>query len=441
MIHGSHPSVTRRAIRVLVFAQLALSPLVFSPQLADAFELPKTLLLWLVALALAALGLSAALPSADSGSRLTGETVQRWLREPLQCGIALFIVSALFSCLFSISPRVSMRGMPESHFGCLTILAYGVLFFSVQRSFRDSAQRRRLLLAAILATVGVCAYGLLQCFHADPLRWDHASKFHEFWRPCSTLGHPNHLGAFLVMTLPLVLVYFRRDHGSDASRAWIPWLLQWILMPALALASICLIIVTLSRGAWLGIAIAAAVLLLGLPWKTFRWRLASLAGLAVVAVVLVGAVKLLLPDNATATTVSERFVGLIQPAGRQYIWAGSWHLFLDRPWLGYGPETLQLVYGKYRSPDSWWFEPHATPTKAHNQLLNILVSQGLLGLVALGLIIAGIVRVVPRVVRQQFEKADAERRLSLALVAGLSGYAVTLLFSFNVAGCATVAVI
>ena len=97
--------------------------------------------------------------------------------------------------------------------------------------------------------------------------------------------------------------------------------------------------------------------------------------------------------HATAQPLQQRVAGLFDPAGRQYIWSGSWQLFLERPMLGHGPDTLKLVYGKVRIPASWRYEPHATPTKAHNQILNILVSQGLLGFAALVLIVIGMVGV------------------------------------------------
>jgi hypothetical protein len=59
------------------------------------------------------------------------------------------------------------------------------------------------------------------------------------------------------------------------------------------------------------------------------------------------------------------------------VWGDSLRLVADRPLLGWGEDTLGLVYGRYQSRD---WEPGDSFDRAHSLPLDLAAAQGLLGL-------------------------------------------------------------
>ena len=93
-----------RLVRVLLFAHLLLSPLVFSGATLDSFEYPKVALLVTVALVVLAAG-TVALANAPRGTlRAWGASVAG---QPTAASVLLLAASATVSTCLSLSPRTS----------------------------------------------------------------------------------------------------------------------------------------------------------------------------------------------------------------------------------------------------------------------------------------------------------------------------------------------
>src|SRR5207247_617159 len=106
----------------------------------------------------------------------------------------------------------------------------------------------------------------------------------------------------------------------------------------------------------------------------------------------------------------------------------------ERPVLGTGPDTFQLVFGRHRGVAQMLSEWDTTPTRAHNEPIHILATQGIVGIVAIALLLAGLVQAGLRAWRQG---PAEDRGLIAALAAGLAGFGVHSLFSFTVLGYGT----
>ncbi|KPV40198.1 hypothetical protein AN478_08710 [Thiohalorhabdus denitrificans] len=174
------------------------------------------------------------------------------------------------------------------------------------------------------------------------------------YRAHHPLINPNNLaGLFNLALLPVVAGYLR-----TAGRRRAGWLLAGAL---LLLAGV---IATQSRGAYLGAGLGLAVLLAvsrGAPGATWP-RLVALAlgGGAVFAFMngwaggVVGQRLETLGAVGAQTSLLTRFA----------IWEGTWHMVLDRPWLGTGLGTFFLYYPRYRLPEdsgSGGFYAHMDP--------------------------------------------------------------------------------
>jgi len=120
------PGFAVRLGRAILFVHLLLSPLVFWPGMLDSFEIVKAALLRAMALGFATVGLYALCLRGESWYLSLRVALSRQGLAPL--GFLLLLLSATLSTIFSVSPRTSFVGTPESEAGLLTVLSCTVLF-------------------------------------------------------------------------------------------------------------------------------------------------------------------------------------------------------------------------------------------------------------------------------------------------------------------------
>ncbi len=405
-----------RAAFVVLLGHLLLCPLLFSHDTLEPFEFPKTRLLLLNALLLAGLGVSHRLWT--RGPRLSEHKY-----DLLTLGILLFLASAGLSTALSLSPRLSLVGDHESYAGLETVTAYGLLFFAARHLGGPGENTRRLLAGALLAGVGVTAHAVLQAFHLDPITWDNVSHIGVIDRPFASLGHANHLGAYLVMTLPLT-VYFLRD--SIRQRRWG----SVIPLALLGLLQTLGVVVTLSRGAWL----AGSVLLLFLLVVALCRGRRTFLGVGAATVVLIAVGVTILRHQITHPVqgaLQRRVEALTHVGGRSAHWSAAWEMFKAHPLTGAGLDAFRLAFAPHRPLELAKHDWGTTPTRAHNELLHVLATQGLIGGLALGVLLLGVLASARRVWHQRGTPTGS---LGLALLASLLGGTITLMVSFSVTG-------
>jgi O-antigen ligase/tetratricopeptide (TPR) repeat protein len=410
---------------VVLLGLMVLTPLVFCTHTTDVFEENKVALLGAGAILLAALAISAGLASLGNWPARWPHYLQRaWddlRRDPLLLGACLFALSAVVSTTCSLNPRTSWRGEAQSFAGLQTLLAYLAVFLAARALGRPPAARR-LLFAVVPVTAVVVAYALVQWLGLDPLSWEGLSVFAGHRRPFSTLGHPNFLGAYLALALPLIAFFALR---AFADRGY----LAGILLVGLGLTSVGVLVLTFSRAAWLAAGCAWAVLVVGWFLAGRRRAAAVLVGLGAV----VGAAFLVVAfthtlDDRLGISLRERLIHLDSGAGRWEMWQAAWALFRERPWVGWGPDAFRLAFGLERPAAYVLVEWDAAPTRAHNVLLHTLVTQGALGGVALALLVFGLVKAAVRA-------WPADRPLTATVFAAVVGFVVQSAFGYTVAGC------
>jgi O-antigen ligase/tetratricopeptide (TPR) repeat protein len=418
---------------VLLF-HLTFSPLVFSRYTVDVFEENKVAWLTLTAILLLGIGASTWVsesrptPSArqDSFRRRFGMS---W-RDPVLFAVLLCAASAIISTLNSLSPHTSWRGAADSSAGLWTVLGYLVLFLATRIVCRTVADGCRLLPAVAVGAAVSSLYAVLQVLHWDPLEWDGVSSFAGYVRPFATMAHPNLLGAYLVMAVPLVAAIAERAARQH----------RWFVVAVVALIGLLavgVVILTLSRAAWLAAVSAFGVLLVAWWFAGSRRPVAILVATPLLgAVIAVGAAW---STPATGSeliraSLAERIGHLIDGAGRWQTWRASWEIFRDHPLSGSGLDTFRLSFGPKRPAEFWQLEGDASPTKAHNEFLHTLATQGLLGGVSLLALLAGLVVSIMRAWRRA---QPEDRPVVAAVAASVAGFAVTSLFSFTVVGCGT----
>ena len=413
----------------LWLATAVVVPVAISPWGYNAFELPKALLLRLLVL----LMVLAALCRAFDTPPKVKQTGFRRPTIPLLWPTLLFGLTLILATALSVDRRVSLWGAYDRQQGLLTLSSYLGLFLLTAANLRNRAQAERLWLALVWGSAPVVAYGLLQAAALDPLAWqtDAASPV------LSTLGRANFVGTYLVMIVPLTA-----GRLAVARRRWPCALLLAGQVTCLAL--------TQTRAAWIGLGAALAAGLL--VWAAGGLRCKRRLILAVTAILVLGilaavfVVLLNLPGGPLSSIADlagvDRLATLADvetgsTAARLTTWQATLPLIVERALLGYGPETMRPVFARVFPPELVYYQGrHASVDRAHNLWLDIGIGTGLIGILALVVLLAGWGWLAWR-----GRPAGGDRwarAVGAGLLAAVAGHLVDLQFSFDLTASATV---
>ncbi len=208
--------------------------------------------------------------------------------------------------------------------------------------------------------------------------------FGRFMRAYGTFQQPNPYGGYLGLVFPLA--YSLALWSLGRPREGVAWPALWRTLPwaAAGLAALA-ILMTWSRGAWLGAAAAfATVSALRSRRAAFAFGVALVLGAVLVGAGLAGALPPALAARfaGLAEYLTPRDVSQVEPTPANWAvverlahWQAAWAMFSEHPWLGVGWGNYVPVYPAYALPR--WADPLG---HAHNYYLNVLAEAGLVGL-------------------------------------------------------------
>lgn len=223
---------------------------------------------------------------------------------------------------------------------------------------------------------------------------DHLAILGRFYRAFGTFGQPNPFAGFMGLMLPLALMGAYVQAASILSEYRKKRRVHWYSLGLLicfglsaALISAALL-ASWSRGAWLGTAVAAAVMLFALPKRATTGVAAALGLAFLFAGLWLGG---LLPRSVInrLTASADDFLAMedvrgvdVSPINYAVIeriahWQAALNMAQSNPILGVGLGNYEIVYDRYRLIN--WKEPLG---HAHNFYLNTLAETGLVGLAA-----------------------------------------------------------
>jgi len=318
---------------------------------------------------------------------------------PLLIALLLFFGALLLSLFDALSLSLSAK----------ELLKWGeflVVYVVVAHTVKDRRQVAILIALVLLAGVLEAAWGLYGSLQrlGPP---SYAIVGGRLFRAFGTFGQPNPFGGYINLSLPLGLSLLvdrlLRGARGEQRQAIGQHLWTIALLTGCALLGLALVL-SWSRGAWLGAAVAVGVvvlvwgvvLLLGAR-RNEQWRRAGerlLLLLLIVAIVggtlmLAGAADLL-PASITARlgSISEQLgvfdVRTVKLTDENYAavermahWQAALAMIQARPLLGYGIGNYAAAYPQYNLPG--WEDPLG---HAHNYYLNVAAETGLVGLAA-----------------------------------------------------------
>ena len=395
-------------------------PLVFNPWGSDLFELPRSLIIITLSVPLAALILY----------HLAAEGRDRTAPPLLRLSLLGLVLSWTTATILAPSLADSLLGSSARNQGLLTALGYLALMGGAALYLRDTIVLRRLFQVLTWTSLPLCFLGLLQVAGLNPLDWrtDSGSLV------MATLGRSNFFGAYLVLLLPLSLSLVLTEKNR-----WPRTLLLALLVLQLA----CLAL-TRARSSWIGLAAAGlAWLSLGRvspkhvprrPWFLLFVVLAAAAWFT--AGLLSGPLGFAPPVGFSelATRILARGGS---NAARLTIWQRSVELILQRPWTGYGFDTMETVFSHVFPPELVYYQGrNVMVDRAHNLWLDSAMTSGLPGLFFLVVLLC---LACSRIHHDLRTDGDHDSRLlRLGLAAALAGHLADLQFSFDL--CTTAAI-
>ena len=338
--------------RILVLTKVALVPLIFDPQLADAFALPKSMASHLLAFVIFGV--------------LVLVVVERPTLIPFRSLVALsvafLIASFALSTPFALDPFVGSFGTWRRYLGLSQMLDNGATFLAVATLFRSSRDQARLLLAALAAAAVVVLYTFAQGVGLDPI------KYAEGNEAISTFGQPDIAGGYLGVAAITALAA-----AAVLVRLHAPWRL---LSGGLGVACLGAAGIVGARNSVLAVSAGLVAVLLVAPGLTRlpRRRLFLSFGAAAFVLALgIGFSPLgrRLSPESLATDIRSR----------TELWHTAMASTAERFVLGLGPDNFAVAYPRNRAEESVLINgPGVLQNSTHNWILYFYSSAGILGL-------------------------------------------------------------
>jgi len=234
----------------------------------------------------------------------------------------MFALMIVVGGVFSVSNQ-SLKPM-------LVYLCFMSVFFLITSLIRSAEWINRCIISAVLSATIVALYGIFQYITGAigfSTQWLDTTMFGDIsGRAVSTLENPNVLGEYLVMIIPMAaLILIFKCSGIRQ---------RFFAFLAFASLSLCLII-TWSRGSWLGMMVAALLFCLILSKRTLH-----LFWLGVLSLPLLPTI---LPDNILARLTSIGNVADSSTSYRLNIWLGTIKMLPENIFSGIG-----IGYGAWK---------------------------------------------------------------------------------------------
>ncbi len=275
----------------------------------------------------------------------------KWRFDGMGVAVMLFLAVLLVSCLFSFARGSSLKVW-------LMYAVFAGFYFVIVNTVKTRDQAYALLKMFAISGALVALYGVMQYVFgwATADTWIDEEMFESnVTRVYSTLANPNVLGEYLLLVIPVTAIFALKDRWRRVSK--------WAYIAMFLVTVLCLVL-TQSRGCWIGFILAAALFVTfyeGKWWAFFPFLL-------------------LLAPMFLPASVIERFasVGNMKDSStsyRVYIWLGTIGL-IKNFWLGgigMGEDAFHHVYPFFMY--NAVVAPHS-----HNTFLQMIVESGIGGL-------------------------------------------------------------
>lgn len=250
--------------------------------------------------------------------------------------------------------------------------------------------------SGIVAAVGILGYTAVNM----PGRWIDAGMFANIEsRAVATFDNPNMLATYLILTAPFLWLYLVRRETSGSGK---------VIAVLATLASTGCMILTWSRGGWLGMIAAAMVFFVA----NYKYTLKYFLVMGLSSPLWIN----LLPGNITNRFASIGNLADSSTYYRLYTWKGTLRMLADHylGGIGVGDSAFSHVYPLYA------YVGTEITAHSHNLFLELVVELGVMGLVMFLIAMFMVVQRGFGCIKYNSENKSAVSAVSAA-IAGLAG--------------------
>ncbi len=327
----------------------------------------------------------------------------------------LFFFSYLITVIFSVDIQSSIWGSYWRQQGLITYSHYFLFFILLVINIERKEKIKRIIDWTIIGSIVVCVLGLLQWVGIDFVY----NGLYPSTRVTSTLGQPIFFGNYLVIIIPLIFYKIINNRNK-----YLKVFFTFVLFLNLA----CLLL-TQTRGSWLGFLGGVFIYLL-IYYIFFKKNYKKILLFILVFIALLsGLVIFTGKDSAFVDRIrsfSDMKSGSL--AMRLEIWKSSSLAIMERPVIGYGPETQKGILIKHYSPNWSIYETlNAGNDRAHNIFLDLMLQGGVFYLIVYLLFLFYIFYISLEMILE-----NKNNDLLLFLFISLASYFIALLVSFEI---------
>jgi O-antigen ligase len=324
----------------------------------------------------------------------------------------LLFILLIFNSVFLASDQSSaIFGDYNRRFGLISQLALLLWFFLMTYNLfllDNFKQKLKYILGSIvISSLILSLYGFFQYIGLANNNWTEAVMAN---RIISTLGQPNFLASFLLLSLGASFAFI-------VLKAKFYWRLLTIISIFFQFLALFL---TFSRSAYLALFIILFFFLFLYLRKQKRFRLIIVV--SAFLFLLLFSFGLSLDNRQTELNLSTGSL-----AARLQFYPSAWQAIKDRPFFGYGIEQGGSALIKYYQKDWALFgQVNDYPDRAHNLFLDLLINFGFLGLFIYILLFFSLAFFILFCLKDK-----VYYKYFLFLLLGLLAYFISLLFNFS----------
>src|SRR3989344_489227 len=292
-----------------------------------------------------------------------------WIERALVIYVAIVFVTSLIGINF----YRSFWGNVERGEGILTLLHVVAYFFILANLFRSEATWRRFFLTSVIVSLLVGFYALLQRAGTENFLLFKIFPG-DVSRISGTIGNAAFFGGYILINIFLSAWLFYRSRST--------W--QKFLCGVIIAAQVYFVNASQTRGALLGLVVAAMLLLLGLGFsshrRSLRFGALGLLGILILSGIFFwsGRDSVFVAKFGGLSRLANISLSDITAESRLLTWQASWQGFQDRFFQGYRYENFNIAFNKYFPPEIFrdsgseiWFD------RAHNAFFDVAVSSGI----------------------------------------------------------------
>ena len=271
--------------------------------------------------------------------------------------------------------------------------------FVIRRNLKDEGFLNIVINSMIAVSALVCIYGIYQMLSGQAeTTWQDTEMFETMsGRICATFDNPNVFGEYLLILIPITFSRLLTADNRQKTAYFAVFVLQLVNM-----------VMTYSRGCWIGMAVSMAIMLM-------------LTGRKLLSVLVLGvfALPFVIPQSIVDRLMSVGNTADSSTSYRVYIWEGTVKM-LKSYWLcgiGIGTNAFNSVYPRYAL--NAISAPHS-----HNLYLHIICEMGIVGAFA----VIGVVLSFFKRLANTAKNNKAFRCIAIAVAAAMGGYLIQGMF-------------